>query len=211
MAETIETFVAKLQEEGVQAGRHEADRIRDEAEKQAKDIVDQARRQAAEIVADAKTQAEDNLARSRTEMALAARDAVLRLQEVLGRALSAVLTQQTRAKLTDDDFLGKLLHELVMTYVNNDFQCKEVLRINVAPEMREKLISWALKEIGEESVQHVRLSIDLKGTLSDAGFEYTCSGSTVEVTAESVVEALMGLVGPALRELIGEAMAEGKE
>ncbi len=211
MAETIESFVAKLQEEGVQAGRKEADRLRAEAERQAADIIDQARKQAEKILADANQQAEQALARSRTELELASRDAVLRLQEALSRSLSDILGHDAGDLLADSDFLGSLLHDVVMTYVQADFAQREVLRINVSPEMRDKLISWALKVIGEETVERVRPSIDLKGTLADAGFEYTISGSTVEVTRESVVEALMDLVAPPLREVLAKALAEPKE
>jgi len=209
MAETIETFVAKLQAEGVEAGQKQADRIRAEAEAQAEKTLQQARREAEKIVADAKARAAETKARAETELALASRDAVLRLQEALGRALSGVLGEQVRARMEDPGFLGKVLHELVMAYVKSDVECKEVLKISVPQEMREKLIAWAMQEIGQERVEKVRPSIDLKGTLRDAGFEYTIRGSTVEVTREAVVETLMDLVGPAMRDRI-RAAAEGK-
>ena len=93
-----------------------------------------------------------------------------------------------------------------MLYVQSDFECKDTLKINVPAEMREKLVKWAISEIGQEKVDKVRPSIDLKGTLADAGFEYTCSGSTVEVTRDSVVASLMDLVGPDLREVLAKAM-----
>ena len=209
MAENIESFVARLHEDGVESGKKEAAQLRAEAEQQARDIIRKADEQAAKIAADAKAQAADTIARSRTELQLAARDAVLRLQEALGRALSAVFGQAAKQGLEDHEFLGQLLHEIVLLYVKADFECRDVLQINVRPEMREKLISWALKEIGPGDVEKVRPSIDLKGVLADAGFEYTCGGSTVEVTRESVVEALMDLVGPSLRKLIAEAVSEG--
>jgi vacuolar-type H+-ATPase subunit E/Vma4 len=211
MAETIESFVAKLQAEGVEAGRQEAERLSQEADKQAQEIVRQARREADKITADAKAEADDTLARARTELELAARDATLRLQEALGRALAALLHQQVRQVLEDDDFLGRCLHDIVMIYVKADFEQREVLKINVPAEMREKLISWALKEIGQVNIEKVRPAIDLKGTLADAGFEYTVAGSTIEVTRESVVEMLMELVGPGLRDVLQKTAAEPKE
>lgn len=206
MAETIESFVAKLQAEGVDAGKQQAEGIRAEAEKQAKETVDRAHKEADKILADAKTQAEETLARGRTELELAARDATLRLQEAVSRGLAGLLSQTVKQKLDDTDFMGKLLHEVVMLYVRSDFECKQTLKINVPAPMREKLVSWALSEIGQETVDKVRPSIDLKGTLADAGFEYTCSGSTVEVTRDSVVATLVDLVGPDLREVLAKAM-----
>ncbi|HUT01736.1 MAG TPA: hypothetical protein VM031_04735 [Phycisphaerae bacterium] len=210
MAETIESFVAKLQEEGVQAGRKEAERLHAEAEEQAGKIIRQARQQAEKILADATRQAEETRARSRTDLELASRDAMLRLQEALGRALSAILADEAGRLLADSDFLGKLLHEIVLKYVEADFARKEVFRINVPREMRDHLISWAIKELGEQLVQRVRPAIDLEGTLADAGFEYTIAGSTVEVTRSSVVETLMEMVGPGLRDVLARTAAEEK-
>jgi len=210
MAGTIESFVAKLQAEGVQAGRQQAETIRAEAEKQAKETLALARKQAEKITADARQTAEETLARGQSELELAARDAALRLQQALSLGLAAMLGQTVRRQLEDTNFMGKLLHEIVMLYVKSDFQCKDTLKINVPAEMRERLVSWAMAEIGHENVDKVRPSIDLKGTLADAGFEYTCRDSTVEVTRDSVVATLMDLVGPDLREVLAKAMA-GKQ
>ena len=87
MAESIEAFVSKLQEEGVQAGRQAAEKLRAEAQQQGDEIIRQAEIQAEEITADAKAQAESNLAKANTELKLAARDAVLRLRETLSRVV----------------------------------------------------------------------------------------------------------------------------
>jgi V/A-type H+-transporting ATPase subunit E len=205
MAETIEAFVAKLQAEGVDAGRQEAQRIRAEAERQAQQVLQQARHDADRLMADAKAHADGTAARARAELALAVRDTVLRLQEALGRTLSAVLSAGVKQRMDDPAFLGSLLHDLVAAYVKRDVECGDVLKIDVPEDMRQKLIDWAMREIGQERVEKLRPCIDLKGTLKDAGFEYTLRGSTVEVTRESVVEVLMALVGPALREQVRAA------
>ena len=91
MAESIETFVAKLQNEGVQAGREEADKIIADAKKQAEQIVADAQDQSEKTIANANAEAENILSRGKTELSLAARDAVLRLQETLGKCLQAIL------------------------------------------------------------------------------------------------------------------------
>ncbi len=205
MAETIESFVAKLQEEGVEAGKKEAQRLRDEAQKDAERIVAEAEKQAEGIRADAKAEADETLSRARTELRLAARDAILRLQEAVTRAVRVIVLRKAGEHLEDSEFLGKLLHEIVVNYTDSDLHCKESLEINVRPEMRDKLVSWALEEIADEASKDTHPSIDLKGTLTDAGFEYTAAGSTVEVTRDSVVETLMDLVGPEVRKVVREA------
>lgn len=209
MADTIETFVAKLQAEGVEAGRKEADEIRAAAQQQADTVVAEARKEADRIVADAEAEARSLLDRGRTELRLAARDATGLLRQALGRALEAVFARAAREKLEDPDFVGRLLHEIVLSYVKADQESQTSLVINVSDEMRDKLMDWALREISGEDQQKIRGAFDLKGALAEAGFEYTVAGSTAEVTVDSVTETLSQLIGPDLREMIRQAAEEG--
>jgi len=209
MAETIESFVQKLQADGVQAGQQEAEKIRQAARQQADETLRQAKQEAEKIVAEARAQAEDTLARSRTELQLAARDAALKLRDALSRALEAVLTHGARDRLTDVSFLGQVLHDLVMLYARSQLAGEtEPLILNVPPEMRDKLKQWALAEVGRERVDSLRHAFDLKGTLAAAGFEYKATDATVEVTLDSVVQALKELVSPDLQAVLDQALAE---
>jgi vacuolar-type H+-ATPase subunit E/Vma4 len=209
MAETIEGFVAKLHQEGIRAGEEAAAKIRDEARQKAAETVAQAEAKAARIIRDAQAQAESTLAKSRTDLELAARDVAMRLREALGRAVREVLAAGARKPLADPEFLEPLLYDIVMQYAKANTAGQAVIQINVAPEMREKLADWALHRLhrapGLENV-----SVDLKGTLAGAGFEYEARGAHVEVTLVSVVEALSELVNPNLRQMLERALAEKK-
>jgi len=209
--ETIESFVAKLQAEGVEAGRKAAEKLKAEAKQQAERVMQQARAEAEKIIAEANAKAASIVARSKTELKLAARDTVLKLRERLSAALSAILGKAAGEKLSDADFIGKVLHELIMLYARQDQHRKDQIRIDVRPELREKLVKWALGELGQEIGQGNHPTIDLKGKLSQAGFEYEISGATTEVTLDSVVEVLSELVSPALREVLDEATAASKD
>ena len=211
MPETIESFVAKLQAEGVQAGQQAAEKIQANAKQQALQTIETAKAQADKILADAKTEAENLAAKTQTELHLACRDTVLRLRDTLCKALQAVMTRAVAERLTDLEFLGKILSEIVTTYAQSDLQQSGPIRINVSEEMREKLVGWALSEIGQEAVDSAHKSIDLKGTLAEAGFEYSVSGATVEFTVSCVVEALAEMVEPSLRQILTEAVADIKE
>jgi V/A-type H+-transporting ATPase subunit E len=201
MAETIESFVAKLQAQGVDAGKKKAKQLQEEANQNAEKIVADAQAQAEKIIADAKAQAENDLARGRTELQLAARDTALRLRETLTAALNAVLSSKTRQELSDGDFLKQVLVEIVRVYAQND-AAGESIEVNLTPEMKQNLSDWATKELS---------NVDLEGELSQAGFEYTATGATVEVTVDSVVESLSALVSPKLRSILEEAMAKEGE
>ena len=210
MGETIQAFVEKIRTEGVQAGQQQADSLLTQAKQQAEEILRQAREQKDKIVAEGTAEAENILSRSRAELELATRDATLRLRDAIGRALREVLAQGAKASLTDPEFVGKLLHEIISQYAGMDLEGKQAFRINVPDEMRQKLTDWALAEIGQDKIDGMHVTIDLKGTLSQAGFEYNATGATVEVTLDSVVAVLSELVGPKLREVLDRAMAEDK-
>lgn len=206
MVETIETFVAKLHQEGVQAGQAAAQKLQADAEAQAKKIIADAQAQAKKIVADAQAQAQGLLDRSKTDLTLAARDTVAQLRETLCRSLNAVIAQGAKDVLCDLDFLGRTLHDIVMLYAKADLDRKLHVDINVPGEIRQDLKSWALKELGAKAIAEVRPSFDLKGSLQQVGFEYSVGdGGTVEVTLDSVVDLLSQLVTPALRDVLAQA------
>jgi len=211
MAESIETFVAKLQNEGVQAGRQEADAILASAKTEADKILSDANAEAEKIIAQANTEADNRLSRGKTELSLAARDAVLSLQETLSQSLQAILRHHAGETLKDVDFLGKVLHELILLYAKDEAACKSGITFNVSPELRQSLVDWAVKEIGQDRLDNIGIHMDLRGTLAAAGFEYTASGATIEVTLDSVVETLAGLVGPELRKVLESAASDNTE
>jgi len=208
MAETIESFVAKLQAEGVQAGEEAARRIRGDAEREAEAIAERARQQAATVVADAERQAAEILTRGRTQLDLAARDTLLRLRDSLNRALAAVVARGSEARLKDTGFLKDLLRELVVLYAQRDAAGGTEIEVNVAPEVRSALADWAMGGLRSEPGAAEGVSLELTSSLEQAGFEYTVDGATVEVTLASVAAMMSELVGPELRTTIDRALAE---
>jgi len=233
MVDTIESFVEKLQEEGVRAGQANAEKIVAEAQRQAQQIVEKAQSQAQQTLTDTQRQAEATLAKAQTELHLATRDTVLHLRDVLTQCLRAVLVGPVEQKLNDAGFLGELLAEAVRQYAQADGEGRGEMEIHVRPELHGKLAEWAISQLhqaaqtpsvsvglkgtlaqaagGEQNpAEHQGLGIDLKGTLQQAGFEYKVDGGTVEVTVDSVVELLAGMVGPRLREILIEAMEKGR-
>ncbi|MCJ7544333.1 MAG: hypothetical protein MUP47_07180 [Phycisphaerae bacterium] len=211
MADTLESFVAKLQAEGVQAGREAAEKIRSDAQAQAKEIVAQARKEAAALLAQAQAQAQGELQRAQTELKLAARDATLRLRDGLNQAVRAALGRGAKAGLTDKDFLCKIIHELVVLYAQADLEGRSTIHVNVSPETRKRLTDWALHEVADQALRPSGSTINLTETLKQEGFELRLAGSAIEVTLESVVNTLAELVSPALREVLESALDQEKK
>lgn len=210
MPETIESFVAKLQSEGVEAGRREAARIREAANQEAEQILKQARAEGERLIADAGREAESILTRGRTELELAARDVVLSLRDALNRVLESVLAHAAREALSDPDLVRHLLSSLVVKYAEADIKGGDMMRIDLEPEMKQKVVAWAMAEIGRLHREDARFSLDLQGRLKQAGFTYEVAGGTVEVTESAAAERLMELVGPYLQQTIDNALS-GKQ
>lgn len=203
MVETIESFVGKLQSEGVQAGQKAAGKILEDAEKQAQQTIDNANTEAERIIAKGKAEAAQLIERGKTELELASRDTIMRLRETLEGSLSRVLAGPVETTLNDVEFLKELLHNISMEYVKAEIQSKDIVKIRVRPELHAQLADWAIKEL-RSLASSADASLDLKGTLRQAGFECNVSGATIEITEESVVATLKELVSPKLREVFGK-------
>ena len=205
MADTIETFVAKLQNEGVQAGQHEAEKIRSEADQQAQEIVDQARKQADKIIADAQVQAESLLAKSKTELKLACRDSIMTLRETIMRAIQAVLVGPGDEQLNDPDLLSRILHDMVTQYAQADSSHSSDIIINLQPETLKELADWVIIKL-RKTAENNDARIDIKGSLKKSGFEYRVEGATVEVTTDSIVQTLASMINPELNKILEHAI-----
>ncbi len=203
MAEKIEEFVDKLQKEGVQAGKDQAEKIKKDAEKQASQTIEQAEQQAEKIKKDAQAQADKILKKGKTDLQLAARDVVMNLRRTLGDLLEAVLCDKVRRTMSDEDFLEKLIRDLVGQYVKADLGDESPLQINLSSDVRKEFIERLMGELKKQASDGEG-GIDVKAELSDAGLEYKVSGPTVEVTTDSVVQALCGLVSADMREMLEE-------
>jgi len=210
MTESVESFVAKLQQEGIQAGQDAADKLLADANEEAGKIVAQAEAKAGKIIETAEAEAATTLEKSQTDLRLAARDTALRLREALTRAVRTVLAAGAEQPLSDAEFVKTLLHDIVMQYVQADLDGRILIKIDVAPEMQHQLTQWALAHLHEKA-DRGDVSLDLKGTLGEAGFEYEIEGANIEVTLASVVDALSELVNPNLREMLNQAMAQPAE
>ncbi len=211
MSETIQSFVEKLQSEGIEQGRKQAEQIISDAKKQAEQIIEQAKAEAEKIKAGAQAEAENYRTRVLTELKLSARDIVLKLQESLIGIVRDILAIGVEEKLKDPDFVGKVLYEIILHYVECDTHGGSCLTINVSEEMREKLVQWAIEKVHND-YDRLKASVDLHGRLKQAGFEYKCdvSDGTVEVTVESVIECFTELISPEIRKIVSESVSELK-
>lgn len=196
--ESLEAFVAQLHDEGVEAGRAEAERLVREAREQATAIVREARARADALLAEAEEGARRAEARGRDELELAARDAVLELQAALAETLTRVWSRGVAAELRDPEVLTALLREVVRAYAAGDAVGRPT-EVRVPGRLARDVEAWWSRELADALESTASVTAD---PVLDAGFEYRIGGGAVEVTVESVVEKLMQSVQPRLREIL---------
>ena len=95
----IQELAEKLEKDGLEKGKAQADAIIAAAEKQAKETEAAAGKRQDEIIAAAQNQAEKMLESGRQSLRLAARDVLLELQQKVGAILTNLLQRETSAAL----------------------------------------------------------------------------------------------------------------
>jgi len=201
MPETIESFVKKLQDEGITAGKEAAEKIKNEAEREADNIIADAKARADQILAQVQDDVDRQLDRMQTELELAVRDAILKLSETISRVLSAILTRKIENHLSDPDYLGQMIRDVINAYAIADAAQLTDIKINISDKMGENFNRDILKNLFQGLNEEPEKTI-LQTSLSKAGFEYTIDGATVEVTPDSVSELISEMVGPQLQEIL---------
>ncbi|EDY39513.1 hypothetical protein CPCC7001_2394 [Cyanobium sp. PCC 7001] len=113
MASGVEELIARLRDEGVAAGRDQADRLLADARTQAQHMLDQARQQADQIVKDARLEAETLERSGKQALDLALRDAVLALKSQLMERFRGEVRQLVGEEQQKQEILERMIQEVV--------------------------------------------------------------------------------------------------
>lgn len=204
MPTNIESFVKKLESEGVDAGKKAAEKIEAEAKKKAEQIISEARQTAQQIVAEAQVEAEKLKTRMNSSLELAARDVVFLLREKLSQQLEVILKQNVDKILGDEETLVPVLREVVPAYTKALMKNGVTTKISISQELKGKLIETALGELAH-SLRDQNIQMDVDFSLAKSGFEYKIEGSTVEVSTASVTSLLTEMIDPELQQFLEKA------
>lgn len=204
MPTNIESFVKKLESEGVDAGKKAAEKIEAEAKKKAEQIISEARKTAQQIVAEAQVEAEKLKTRMNSSLELAARDVVFLLREKLSQQLEVILKQNVDKILGDEETLVPVLREVIPAYTKALTKNGVTTKISISQELKGKLIETALGELAH-SLRDQNIQMDVDHSLAKSGFEYKIEGSTVEVSTASVTSLLAEMIDPELQQFLEKA------
>lgn len=109
----VDALIARLRDEGVSAGRSEADRILSDAKAQAQEIHAKANAEAQERIATARKEADAYRAAGEEALKTAMRDAVLGMKAGLMEKFSADVERLVSRQLEDPDILRQMVLEVV--------------------------------------------------------------------------------------------------
>ena len=203
MPKSIESFVKKLQIEGIEAGKKAAEKIKKTAMQEKEKILADAKADAEKIILEAKSHAEKQLFIVQNELELAVRDAILKLGESVGDLLSAILLRGVERKLFEPDYIGDIMREVITAYAKADAGQTSRMEIHISKKMRDKLKADLFEDLFRDLHKNPG-QLPIQFTLPTAGFEYSIHGSTVEVSPESVAELLAEMVEEDLSEIINK-------
>jgi V/A-type H+-transporting ATPase subunit E len=113
VASGVEELIARLRDQGVAAGRDQADKLVADARSQAQRTLDQARQQADQIVKDARQEAETLESSGKQALELALRDAVLALKSQLMERFRGEVRQLVGEEQQKQEILEKMILEVV--------------------------------------------------------------------------------------------------
>ncbi|MBZ9934889.1 hypothetical protein LB518_01165 [Mesorhizobium sp. BR1-1-16] len=212
----VEALIARLRDEGVAAGRSEADRIIDAAKDKARAIVAKAEAEAEALTKQARSEAESYRRAAEDALKSAARDAVLQLKERLVRRFADEIAGAVSKAMVDETLLQKLIVALVGR-ARDDAQIdrsgdveivlpREAIAIDSLrrrPESVDKdpLTAFVAARTGDMLREGIRFS---RADDTEGGIRIVMhdSGISVDLTDRAVAGALLVHLQPRFRALL---------
>ena len=194
MTQDLQYLLEKINADGVEKAKAEADKIVGAANAQAKAIRDDASRQAEQIVATARQEAEAFGRRAEETIRQAARDTLLGVEKSVTAMLTGLLLKEVNAAMSDPALVSTLAAEAVRAYLSGKGGTAEVAAA-------AKLADALRVRLAQEAKSGVTVVTDER---TGAGFRVRLAGGHVEhdFSGAAVADALARGLRPRLAELL---------
>ncbi|MFO7936950.1 MAG: hypothetical protein R6V06_05000 [Kiritimatiellia bacterium] len=193
MTEDLQQLLEKIQHDGVEKARTEAESILDEAKKESTSLIASAKTEAEKIKSDAKKEAEAYAVRAGETISQSARDILLRVEKSVTEMMENLLLKNVNTALNSKETAVSLVAQAVKTYMSGSNE----IEISIAEKMTESLRA----ELAGMASEGVTVVLD---NTSDSGFRVKLANGRVEhdFTGEAVAEALAGQLRPGLAKYL---------
>jgi V/A-type H+-transporting ATPase subunit E len=212
----VESLIDRLRDEGVGAGRDESEKIITEARQKAAMIKQQAQQEAEDIVSSARKEADAFKAAGKDALELAARDAHLKLREVVMNRFNEEVQRLVGKVMAPEPFMEKLILQVVGRVRDNTGLDKEDKLSIKLPEDLINIDDLRKKpeELKEGTMAHFVLSV--MASLFKEGISYQPSGNInaglkvymdegnveVDLSDEAISAVLLEHLQPRFRALL---------
>lgn len=193
MTEDLQQLLQKIQNEGIDKAKSEADKIIADAKAQAKAITEKATADAERMKSDAKSEAAAFEHRAEETIRQAARDTVLGVEKSVTDMLTALLLKDVNAAMSDTALVPELAVEAAKAYMGG----KDGIEIAAAGKLADALRA-KLSELARQGVTVV--TDENVGT----GFSVRQAGGRIEhsFTGAAVADSLASQLRPRLAALL---------
>ena len=195
MATDVAEFTKQLKEEGIEAARHEAEKILAEAHSKADQIIEDASAASQKMLQESEAEIYRRSQRSEAELKLVARDLILSVKRQIEEVAQDLLKSKTAALLSSDEVVKSALMELI--------KCQKTgqeWELALGPSVGESLAHAVVDDLFQSNRVHLKLTDSFK----KVGFQLQRKTGTevLEVSDESVAEAFRRLLSPELQRIL---------
>lgn len=196
MTQDMQQLLEKIQRDGVDKAKAEADKILEKANTQARQLLENAKNEAVRTVASARQEAEAFERRAEETIRQSARDTILTVEKAVGQLLGQLLVKDVNCALGNTDFVAGLALEAVRAYLAGNSAVEVAAANKLADALRAKLAAEALN--GVRVVTDEATGTGFRVRLANGRVEHEFTGAAVaETLARQLRPRLAALMKPA--------------
>jgi len=193
----LQELIDKIKKDGIEAAGVDAERVRTEAEAEARRIVEAARKEAEALVFKAKADADRFVKAASAALEQASRNLVLSFKDEIGTLLNLIINREATSAYSDES-LKLVLPEILKAWSTKGVDSLDLL---LPPEALGRLESFFSQKLTAE----LKKGVTLKGDrMVGAGFRIAAKdgSSYYDFSADSVAELLSAYLNPRLAEIL---------
>jgi V/A-type H+/Na+-transporting ATPase subunit E len=202
MAEELKSLIERIQKDGVDKARAEANDIISAAKKQAEDLVKKAGKKAEEIIKQAEDDAKIHAERGARTMAQAARDVLIAVGSGVEKLFKSLISDSVGESLTPDGMM-RMMTALAQGYAEHGLS-ESRIEMLISPEDLDKL-----KQLySEKYAQAIGKGVEIRSDDNIIkGFKVSLNNGKVwhDFTMEAIADAMADFLRPQLEQIVREA------
>jgi V/A-type H+-transporting ATPase subunit E len=193
MTQDLQQLLEKIQRDGVEKAKAEADKIVADARVKAKAAIDEAHAEAAKIKSAARQEAEAFEHRAEETVHQAARDTLLNVEKAVTALLVKLLRQDVNAALNDRAFVAGLAADAVHAYLSGNDAVTVDASAQLADTLRAKLVGLAADGVTVVTDENTGAGFRIK--LANGRVEHDFTGAAIaDVLAKGLRPRLAALL-----------------